>query len=64
MNKKEAIEKKKGMDKTCIQAAAEDCANDMDLDIPVDDNCKNAIRWLLTEAFLRGYETNFGQDSF
>ena len=49
--------------KAAIQCAAESCANDMDLDIPVDDNCKSAIRWLLTEAFLEGYEMNLNKIS-
>lgn len=45
------------MDDACkpaSQVAGEEAAKDMDLDIPVDDACKEAIRWLLTQAFLNG----------
>ena len=36
------------------QAAADEFARDVDLDLPLDDQQKQAIRWLISQGFLAG----------
>jgi len=38
--------------------AANEFARDCDLDIPIDDGAKDAIRWLLSQAFIAGAQYN------
>ena len=41
--------------KSAEQAAADEFAEDTDLDIPITDQQKEAVRWLLAQAFMMGH---------
>ncbi len=36
---------------------------DIDIDIPMDDQTKDAVRWLISRAFLAGYHYTFVDNS-